>query len=77
MKVNITLGLDAALLSDIRVLAKDEGTSVSAFLTAHLEKIVGRRKTYKRARERALTRLREGLDLQWTPVRSRNELHER
>jgi len=30
-----------------------------------------------RARKRALARLREGMDLQWTPPRSRGELHQR
>jgi len=42
-----------------------------------LEQIVRERKTYERARKRALARLREGLDLRWTPPRSRDELHER
>ena len=77
MKTNITLKLDAALLREIRVLAAEEGTSISALLAARLEQIVSERKTYERARKRALARLREGLDLQWTPPRSRDELHER
>jgi hypothetical protein len=77
MKTNITLKLDTALLREIRVLAAEEGTSISALLAARLEQIVRERKTYERARKRALARLREGLDLQWTPPRSREELHER
>jgi len=77
MKTNITLKLDAALLREIRVLAAEEGTSISALLASRLEQIVRERKTYERARRRALARLREGLDLQWTPPRSRDELHER
>jgi hypothetical protein len=77
MKANITLKLDTALLREIRVLAAEEGTSISALLAARLEQIVRERKTYERARKRALARLREGLDLQWTPPRSRDELHER
>ena len=77
MKTNITLKLDAALLREIRVLAAEEGTSISALLATRLEQIVRERKTYERARKRALARLREGLDLQWTPPRSRDELHER
>ena len=77
MKTNITLKLDAALLREIRVLAAEEGTSISALLAERLEQIVRERKTYERARKRALARLREGLDLQWTPPRSRDELHER
>jgi hypothetical protein len=77
MKANITLKLDATLLREARVLAAEEGTSISAMLAARLEQIVRERKTYERARKRALARLREGLDLQWTPPRSRDELHER
>lgn len=77
MKANITLKLDATLLREARVLAAEEGTSISALLAARLEQIVRERKTYDRARKRALARLREGLDLQWTPPRSRDELHER
>jgi hypothetical protein len=38
---------------------------------------VRERKGYDRARKRALTRLREGFDLGWSPVSSRAELHER
>jgi hypothetical protein len=35
------------------------------------------RKAYRRARKRALALLREGMDLRWTPARSRCDLHER
>jgi hypothetical protein len=77
MKVNITLKLDAELLREARVLAAEEDTSISALLAARLEQIVRERKAYHRARKRALARLREGMDLGWTPVRSRDELRER
>jgi len=76
MKANITLKLDSRLLREARILAAAEGTSVSALLAARLEEVVRHRKTYERARKRALARLRRGLDLQWTPSRSRDELHE-
>jgi len=33
------------------------------------------RRRFKRARDRALKRLREGPDLQWVPVSSRDELY--
>ena len=77
MKTNITLKLDRALLREIRILAAEQGTSISALLAARLEEIVRQRKTYDRARQRALARLRKGLNIQWTPPRSRDELHER
>ncbi len=34
-------------------------------------------KSFKKARRRALARLRRGLNLQWTPEGSRERLHER
>lgn len=77
MKTNITLKLDADLLREARVLAAEEGRSVSGLLTDRLEEMVRERKTFDKARRRALARLREGLDLHWTPPRSRDEIYER
>ncbi len=77
MKTNITLKIDADILREIKVLAAESGSSVSALLSGHLEEIVNHRRAYARARKRALARLREGLDLGWTPPTSRDELHER
>lgn len=77
MKTNVTLKLDANLLREARVVAAEEGRSISALLTDRLEAIVRERKAFEKARRRALARLCEGLDLQWTPPNSRDELHER
>ncbi len=77
MKANITLKLDVELLREARILAAEQDTSISALLAERLEEIVRQRKSYDRARKRALVRLREGLDIHWTPARSRDELHER
>lgn len=77
MKRNITLKVDADLLREARVLAAEEGRSISALLAERLEAAVRERKRFARSRRRALTRLREGLKLHWTPARSRDELHER
>lgn len=77
MKTNITLKLDADLVREARVLAAEEGSSISALLTARLEELIRERKGYARARRRALKRLREGFELNWTPPASRDELHER
>lgn len=77
MKSSITLRLDAALLREIRILAAEGGTSIGALLCAQLEQVIRERKTYPRARKRALARLRKGLDLRWTSSRSRDELHKR
>jgi len=77
MKTNITLKLDADLLREARIMAANEGTSISALLAERLEKMVRERKDYDTARRRALALMREGFDLGWTPPRSREELHER
>jgi len=77
MKTNITLKLDAGLVREARILAAEEGSSVSRLLAARLEEMVRERKGYARAKRRALARLREGFDLRWTPSGSRDELHER
>jgi hypothetical protein len=71
MKTNITLKLDAGLLGEARVLAAEEGRSVSALLTERLETLVRERKAFDKARRR------RGFELRWTPPRSRAELHER
>jgi len=77
MKSEIILKLDADLLRQARVLAAEEDTSVTAMLAAKLEQIARDRKTYQRARKRALARLREGMDLRWTHPKSRDEIHGR
>ena len=77
MKANITLKMDTELLREARIMAANEGTSISAMLSARLEMLVRERKAYDRARVRALSRLKAGFDLGWTPPGSRDELHER
>ncbi len=77
MKTRITLTLDAELLQAARAVAAEEGRPLSALLTDQLAAIVRERKGFAQARERALARLREGIDLSWTPGRSRHDVHER
>jgi len=77
MKTNVTLKLDADLIQEARVMAAEEGRSISALLTDRLETMVRDRKAFDKARRRALARLHRGFDLQWTPPKSRDELHER
>ena len=77
MKTNVTLKLDADLLREARVIAAEEGRSLSALLADRLEALVRARKAFDRSRRRALARLRQGFDLRWTPPKSRDEPHER
>ena len=75
MKSNATPKLDSGLLREAKVLAAEEGTSVSAMLAGRLEALVRERKQFAKARRRALARLNEGRILEWTPPRTRDELH--
>ncbi len=77
MKTNITLKLDTDVLREVRILAAEEGTSISRLLTVKLEEVVRQRKGYERSMRRALARLRKGFDLGWKRPKSRDELHER
>jgi hypothetical protein len=77
MKTNITLKIDSDLLREARILAAEDGTSISALLAGHLQQVVQGRTRYDQARRRALARLRKGFNLRWTRPRSRDELHER
>ena len=77
MKTNITLKLDTDILREARILAAEEGLSISGLLAAKLDEVVRQRKGYDRSRRRAVARLRKGFDLGWTPSGSRDELHER
>ena len=77
MKTNITLKIETELVREARILAAEEGTSISALFAEQLKQVVQGRKGYQQARKRALTRLRKGFDLRWTPPATRDELHER
>jgi len=76
---NITLSLPDRVLREAKIIAAQKGTSVSALVASALTELVERESGYAAARERSLTRMRQGLDLgtggqiDW----SRDELHER
>jgi len=63
MKQNITLSLDSELLKSARVLAAEQGTSVSKLLASELERLVRGDHAYRQAREQALNILDQGLHL--------------
>ncbi len=77
VKTNITLKLDTDLIREVRILAAEQGTSISALLSSRLESMVRERKSFDQARRRALARLNQGYDLHWKRPRSRDDLHER
>jgi hypothetical protein len=75
-KINITLKLDKGLVRKMRVLAAENGTSVSALLSAKLEEELGQRTAYEEAKKHALAVLAKGWDLGGR-VPTREEMHER
>jgi hypothetical protein len=77
MTRNITLSLDEAILREARVLAAQEGLSVSAFLRQELSRLVEQQRGYARAREAAIRRLDRGQSLGGGSLPTRDELHDR
>jgi hypothetical protein len=77
MKTNITLKVDSALLREAKILAVEQGTSLSAMVTAKLEQAVREKKGYEEAMRRAIARMRNARNLGFTPPKSRDELYER
>jgi hypothetical protein len=77
VKTKVTLRLDAGLLAAVKAVAAEEGCPLNALLTDQLAVIVRARQGFADARIRALARLQEGIDLGWTPARSRQDVHER
>ena len=75
-KSNVTLSIEVDLLREVEVLAAQRGTSLNRLLADELEKLVRQAKAYDAARRRALARLEEGYDLDWTPPGARDELPE-
>ena len=76
-KTNVTLKLDRDLLREVRIMAAEKDTSISALLTVHLQEIVKNRGGYEEAKNRAIARMRKGWNLGWQKPKSRDELHER
>jgi hypothetical protein len=76
-KANITLRLDADVIREARVLAAQQGTSVSRLLAERLEELVRGHKAYDAAHRRAVARMRAAKPLGWRKPASRAELHER
>lgn len=76
---NVTLSLPKDVLRKAKILAVERRTSLSGLLTGALEGLVRRDDEYERAKERALSYLRNARDLgtkgriTWT----RDSLHER
>ena len=74
MKTNITLKIDSRLLQEAKIVAAENGTSISAMMAVQLDEIVRQKRGYAKARRRAIARMRRGFDLHFTLPSSREEL---
>ena len=74
---NITLTVDEEILVEARVLAAQEGLSVSGLLRRELVNLVERQRGYTKAKESALRRLKRGQSLGVGKQLTREEVHER
>jgi hypothetical protein len=76
---NVTLALPRGVLTRVKVLAAERGTSISALLTGLFEQAVDEDDAYGRARQRGLSALDRPVDLGTRGRRpaSRDALHER
>lgn len=77
MKQNITLTVDKDLIRKARILAAERSTSISGLLAVELERIVGERDRYEKAKNAAIAELRRGYDLGGGALPSRDEVYER
>lgn len=77
MMQNITLRLDRDLIRKAKVLAAQQGTSVSGLLTHYLKRVLQEEEAYEIARKRALTLLDRGFHLGGKIPCAREEWHER
>lgn len=77
MRQNITLSLDKELMRKTRVLAAQQGTSISGLLRRYLEQLLNEEETYEAARQHALTLLERGFHLGGKIPCLRERWHER
>lgn len=78
-KQNITLALPKNVMKRVKVMAAEQGISVSALMERLLQEQLARHEGYEQARQRQAASLAEGFDLGTRGGRSwtREELHER
>ncbi len=77
MKQNITLSLEKELLQQIKILAAQKSTSISALLTAELERLVKKDDAYQQAMEQAFASMEKGYDFGGGNYLTREEMYDR
>lgn len=77
MKQNITLSLDKELIRQIKILAAQESTSISALLSRELKRLAEKNDAYEQAKQKALESLKKGYDLGGGDYLTREEMYDR
>jgi hypothetical protein len=76
-KVNLTIKIDKDLIRKIRVVAAEEGVSISGIFSEFIQEKYGKTKSYEAAMKRAIALMNSGIELNWEKPLSRDEMHER
>jgi metal-responsive CopG/Arc/MetJ family transcriptional regulator len=76
-KVNVTVKIEKDLLRKIRIIAAEEGTSISAIVADAIERKSTENGHYEEAKRRAIALMNSGIELNWEKPLSRDEMHER
>ena len=75
-KVNLTIKIDRDLLRKIRVIAAEEGTSISALVADIIKEKSTKSGRYEEAKRRALALMEKGIPFEG-PMLTREQMHER
>ena len=76
-KQNLTVSLDKKIIHKAKVLAAQQGTSISQLLARYIERLLEEEESYEAAERRALHLLDEGFPMGGTIRATRDEWHER
>jgi hypothetical protein len=76
-KQNVTVSLSRETIRKAKILAAERDTSISGLLAEQIEKLVGEREVYERAKRNALAMLELGFHLGGTIQATRDQWHER
>jgi hypothetical protein len=76
-KQNVTLAIEATVVTQIRAIATRRGSSISALLADALRELIREDRAYEAARQSAKAMLQTGFHLHSTRMLDRNAAHER
>jgi hypothetical protein len=77
IKQNVTVSLSQQTLRKVKILAAQQGSSISRLLAQQIETLVGQQEAYERAERQAALLLDQGFHLGGVIRASRDEWHER